>query len=69
MTPFIDTERVSCLDVSLSLKPALYKSHVITGGSLAELRHWMVFVAGASLVGGEWIYLAVGSLERQPYFM
>lgn len=27
------------------------------------------FVTGASLVGGEWIYLAVGSLERQPYFM
>lgn len=55
-------------DVSLRLKRVQYKSHVITRGHQL-IRHWMVSVAGAGLVGGEWIYLAVGSQERQPYFM
>lgn len=56
-----------CLSLSLCLKHVLYKSRVITRGHWPRHTIGRFCIARASVVGGEWIYLAVGSLAAIFY--
>lgn len=73
MTPDIDTEGGREGEIAWLRCVSLFKMCCINHMSLPEVTSGGSpldsSLARTGLVGGEWIYLAVGSLERQPYFM